>query len=541
MQKSWRNLFIFVVSISLILLNGCNPGGATSGNNSSSMVYYQNWLEHLPGYNVVQGNAYLMQNVDCPKFVAVFNSCFGQNPASPYIIPQPPVESSYVDPDYAVQFESSGPTGATTDIFYRLSDNDALITIISYPPEAAYLGYQSYVFTSESSNYTSITPPRNRVVSPDPSRYDIFGSLGNDVNNIIVQNKYGLAPWGGNVIMYITTSNQNLANALTLNAQAHGINANSIFIEPVGSDVITGNDSSSDDMLTLMRYAVPESTTAAINWSNMLESNVLVYKVSNTKLPVSRFGVNQYTAHTVNNVENNLNTALQQLATLLQTYLAEKQISTVTAVSYQTIATTEDNASGVPTSGLVGASCILYGTNCEGDNQDTSTYATLTESSIVLGPDEIVFVAGVNHSMADVNNNRYVSVDIYNAANSSGIGSSSQTNVAAVGFNSGMLTGSAGQVLTSLGITIPAEDTELNANIAELYVTFVTRDCNNQTVAAAKDYCLNLMGTSLIPLNDPISITERSYIVPGTTTGGYVPSMVYPYIIAAKHDFITNP
>ena len=469
-----------VFGISLFL-NSCSSGGTTTNNLSS----YQRWITQLTSsnYSVAEGNVYLMQNTECPTFVSVFNSCFGQNPASPYIIPQPPIEQSYVDPYYATGFTTQGPDGPT-NIFYRLGNNDALITVISYPPEAAYLGYQSYVFTSESSNYVGINPPRSRVISPDPSRYDIFGSIGNDINSIIVQNTYGTAPWNGNTIMYITTPNQNLANALIASAKNYGINHDSIFIEPVGSNVITGNGANADDMLTLMRYAVPENATSATSWENNLS-------------PVANFAINQYSGHTTNTPETTLSTGLQQLSILLQTYLEEKQLSSPIAISAQTQATTVDNSNGVPTSGLVGSFCIQYGTNCEGDNQDTSTYATLTESSIILGADETVFVAGVNHSIPNVNNNHYLSIDIYNATNSSGVAGSSQTNTAAAGFASGVLTGSAEQVLTDLGISIPPADTELTANIASLYVTFVSRNCNNATIASASNYCISLQGTSL--------------------------------------------
>ncbi len=527
-----RSAYFFMTLV--ILLGGCKT-------DTQSLSYYQNWIENLAfqNYTVVQGNAFLMQNTDCPTFVAIFDSCFGQNPASPYIIPQPPIEDSYVDPYYAEPLNTPGPDG-TTNIVYRLSNNDALVTIISYPPEAAYLGYQSYVFTRETSYYTDITPPRARVVSPDPSRYDVFGSFGNDVNNIIVENQYGSAPWGGNVIMYITTSNQSLAEALISNASSKGINPNSIFVEPAGSNVITGNGASADDMITLMRYAVPESPSASTAWQNDLNNNVLVYKVTNASIAVSRFGATSYTAHTVNTSETSLTTALQQLTDLLQTYLAATQVPILSASSFQSQATTEDNASGVPSAGLVGAYCIAYGTNCEGDNQDTSTYATLLDYVLLLGPKETAFIAGVNHSVESVDNSRYISIDIYNASNSSGVASASQTNPTAAGFESGNLTGSAEQVLTDLGIMIPPSDTALIANISKLYVTFVTRDCTNDTIAAANDYCIDLGGTSLIPLTDPISITERSYIIPGTTTGGYVPQMVYPYIIAATHNFIGN-
>ena len=534
-----------VLAVAALVFTGVLGAGVASAQNAhfstQTLSDYQKWIKHLSSqnYTVVQGNVFLMVNTECPIFVAIFDSCFGNNPAAPYIIPQPPIEQSYVDPYYAVPLETPGPDGLT-DIAYRLGNNDALVTIISYPPKAAYFGYQSYVFTREISAYAGITPPRPPTVSPDPSRYEIFGSIGDDVNSVIVQNQSGSAPWGGTVVMYITTPNQNLANALMANARRHGINPNSIFVEPVGSNVITGNDARADDLVTLMRYAVPESTAAASDWQNALSSNVLVYKVTKTDLAVLRFGANQYTAHVSNTDETGLTTALQQLAALLQTYLADTQTPSDTAASHQTEATTQDDANGIPTSGLVGAFCIAYGVNCLGDNQDTSTYATLLNYVLLLGPEETAFITGVNHSVASVNNNYYNSVAINNASNVSGVASASQTNPTATGFDSGFLTGSAQQVLTDLGITIPPEDTELTENISKLYVTFIARNCNNATIAAANASCIDLMGRSLIPLDAPISIIERAYVVPGRTAGGSPPEMVYPYIIAATHTFIAK-
>lgn len=523
----------------------CFPGGTTCAGTAfplnvmqytASIDWYQNWITGLnaDGYKSAQGNAFLMTNNECPEFVQVFDSCFGQNPAAPYVIPQPPVEDSYVDPAYAAPFNTPGPDGET-NVIYRLGNQDALITIMSYPPKAAYFGYQSYVFTSETSNYTGITPPRSRTVSPDPARYELFGSLGNDINNVITENQY-VTPWGGTIVMYITTPNRSLAEALIANANSHGINPESIFVEPVGSNVITGNGSVADDMITLMRYAVPESSSAGDAWINQLSHNVLVYKVSRADIPVNRFGANQYTPHTVNQVENttSLSSAQQQLAALLQTYLATAQ-SPLPATYGASMATCQVNAGGVPTSGLVGSYCIYYGVDCEGDNQDTSTYAILTLKT--LGLDETAFIVGVDHSALNLNNNRYTSVDIYNAINSSGVASSSQTNPPVVGFDSGNLTGSAQAVLQALGIAIPPSDTDLRANLSSLYVSFIARNCNNPTIAAASPYCINLQGFSLIPPLHPITITERSYIMPGTTSGGNVDYMLYPIIVAATNDF----
>ena len=115
-----------------------------------------------------------------------------------------------------------------------------------------------------------------------------------------------------------------------------------------------------------MRYAVPESPAAAAEWQNALSSNVVVYKVTNTDIAVSRFGANHYTAHVSNTDETGLTTALQQLAALLQTYLADTQTPSDTAASHQTEATSQDDANGIPTAGLVGSACIAYGVNCLG-------------------------------------------------------------------------------------------------------------------------------------------------------------------------------
>ena len=151
------------------------------------------------GYSVVQGNVYLFENTDCPLYVGIFGSCFGNDAAAPYIIPQPPVENSYVNPYYGLPLNTPGPNGATTNITYHLSDTDALVTIVQYPSTAAYFGYQSYLFASSISNFTTTLPLQ--IVSPDPTRYQIFGSVGNDVNNIVVQNQAGSPmEWSGDYL-----------------------------------------------------------------------------------------------------------------------------------------------------------------------------------------------------------------------------------------------------------------------------------------------------------------------------------------------------
>jgi hypothetical protein len=251
---------------------------------------------------------------------------------------------------------------------------------------------------------------------------------------------------------------------------------------------------------------------------------------------VQRYGAIGYTPHIVNTDEKSyapsLRTALRQLATLLRNYLVAKQFSG--AECRPLIATTKVNSEGVPDGGLVGSVCIQYGISCLGDDQDTSTYALLRLS--MLGSEEVAFVVGVNHNRPDLDNTRYVSVGVYDAGDQTGVAAASQTNPRAVGFDRGSLNGSAKGILDALGISIPPRYEDLIDNLPNLYVAAMTRDINNPTIAPARRYTINLQGDSL-PINAKLVITERSYIVPRTTTGGNVDDMLYPLVVAAIQDF----
>ena len=511
------------------LLLSCGNGGSSAPSSSSSIAQTAAAINDLAanGYTVVQGNAYLFENTACPQFVGIFGSCFGNNAAAPYIIPQPPIENSYVDPYYAVPLNTPGPNGVTTNIAYRLSDNDALVTVVKYPSTGAYFGYQSYVFTSLSSNYTQSDPLQ--VLSPDPLRYEIFGSVGNNVNNTVVKNQGG-SPWNGQIVTYVTTSNQSLANDIVAKLKAKGVNPNSIMIEKLGPNVLTGNTQAADDLVTLIKYALPEDQNSANTWYSSIASNVLVYKVSALNVGVVRYPANQYTART-GTVETQLTAALNELASLLQSWSTSNTIlGSLSAVSTSSFTrTTLDDINGVPI-GLVGGDCIRKGTICAGDDQDTSTYAFSPKFD--LSNNSILFIAGVDHNY--FSNSSYISLSIYNAAEMAGIASSSQTNVNAVGFSSGSLTGSntaissAESVLRELGLYGSAS-TMLKVALPNLYISLVSKNC---TVAI--QYCINLNGNSLIPDTTPptpINIYERSYIRPGDTTAADTNIMVYPRII----------
>jgi hypothetical protein len=515
-------------SLFAFLMMACNGGSDSTATSSQEMARTNAAIKSIAAsdYVVTQGNIFLFTNSNCPQFIDIFGSCFGNNAAAPYVISQPPTEGTYIDPYYAAPLNVTGPDGVNTNIAYRLGDQDALLTVVKYPPKGAYFGYQSYVFTSEISNYPQSRPLQ--VVSPDKDRYEIFGSVGNDVNNIIVENQSG-SPWDGKVIIYITTSNQLLADQITSKLIGKGVNPKSIMIEKLGANVRTGRDKEADDLVTLMRYALPQDVTAGEDWYSKIDSNVTVYKVSNPSAAIVRFPENQYTARTGNS-ELQLISALDELASLLQSWSsARPTLGSLSAVSTSTFTRSSIDLDGIPT-GLVGSDCIEKGTICAGDNQDTSTYAFSPKFD--LSSDSILFVAGVDHNK--FNNSSYISLSIYNANQMAGIASSSQANYSAVGFNSGSLTGSdnvvssAEYVLREIGLYDAASNI-LKLALPNLYINLVAKNCS-----IAVQYCVDLDGNNLIPDTNPptpINMYERSYIRPGATTGASPNVMVFPRVI----------
>jgi len=119
------------------------------------------------------------------------------------------------------------------------------------------------------------------------------------VNDIIVKNQYR-SPWDGRIVMYLTTANQDVADDVITKARASGINPKSISVEPVGANVQIGNGSTADDLVTLIRYALPRNSSAGTEWLNHTDKNVVVYKITSPTASVVQYPTNQYTSRTAN-------------------------------------------------------------------------------------------------------------------------------------------------------------------------------------------------------------------------------------------------
>lgn len=473
---------------------------------------WQAWIDGMKaaGYSVVQGGAYIVDSNSCQLYLQVFGTCAGNNPASPYIAIQPPiVAGEYIDPYYATAFTQVSGYGVPMNEFNRIADNEALVVIVNMPPRAAYLGYQSYGYTRDKSNYSSVS--QGSSTTPDPDRYITFGSLGNAVNNVIIQNNSGVTWQSGQVAM-ITTSNQNLDTALrSVLRSSTTLNGNRLISEAIGSEMFTGLGKTADEFFTIMRYALPEDKTAGDSWINNVLDNVWVFRVSDPSgAAVSRYATPDYTKKTAI-LDSSLADSLNELTQLLLGYA--KNVEGQTSATTGPLRATVFYGTSSTLQGQVGQLCIAGALNCAGDNQDTDAYRIRSIGKLLDG--NTAFVAGVNQTLfpsALIANATYVSVGVYDANTLTGVEDLSQVNAAAAGFSSGVLNGSAQQALQDLGLYTQASAT-LKNQLPYFYVAGIARKC-----PVNSDWCLNI-GTDKIPASHGIVLSQRAYVRPGTTTG----------------------
>jgi hypothetical protein len=171
--------------------------------------------------------------------------------------------------------------------------------------------------------------------------------------------------------------------------------------------------------------------------------------------------------------------------------------------------------------GLVGQECIEEGSICLADNQDTDAYRFGFVG--LFRNDRPVIVTGVNHTLNDAAT--YISLGIYDMKGFYGIDSISQSNVDVTGFDKGNLTGSAEAVLRTYGLYEKASQ-RLKDQLPMLYSAVVSRTCE----VSLGNYCVEV-DTTEMPLLNPLGITQRAYVKPGSTSGANPNTLLSPYVI----------
>ena len=431
-------------------------------------------------------------------------------------------------------FASTGPGPGYTPLntFWQLKSNEALITIITLPPQAAYFSQQSYMVERNALYYTATAPgpvpctpgtsfptgtfPNivHHIETPD-CNFNVFGFFNNAINNALIQQQagysfsnYGTCAGSNCAIAIITTPNQQIMTDATTGfgsvlhyntaelfeesmATGSGTPSPLLYVAPPTGSMLPLPPHGPDTMATILRYTLPNdsgvSGSPSYAWQQAIGTNVLTFRVTmptgGTITPIATPAV-PITAQSCNTDESGYapptGPALCPNGALVQTHLATLRTLLLNWMqSHVSTSYTFGTSTSNPPS--VGFNCLTTGISCAGGIPDNNAYRSFSPGALLNGLP--ILAIGVLHSASvsdtttaiPASNAVYtgmsISDDSLNAGmtgENMGVADQTQSNLLATGFSKGNLAGSAAQILSDLGIT--SSDTDFMADLPNLYV-----------------------------------------------------------------------
>lgn len=500
-------------------------------------------------YDFKMGKPYLFNICTCETVLPAFKNCFGNNPAAPYVIPLVPHFESYPDSDGTTEAYSYGPSmqlDPSDDSVYatfRVRPDEAIMMFGLMPPQGAYLGFETYLFSRQfdrnnptgavtnwlddgygfqnqiSSNGDSIlftkapkdtsdgnsNDPSNYV--SDPNRVLLFTNISNSINSSVLANEIGPDFWQHLAILSVSA---NADFKTELDEQLAGIApgyAGRHISNPIGEHMKLGLESGCDDFWIILRYALPADREAGELWRNNLATNLAVLRAKRQgDSPVTRCGTTQFVVKKSNFDEKTLAVDLQKIADQIG---KDVQSNGPQEILYP--------LSNVPFQGDIS---IPKAMNCLGVSLDTETYRTT--SARPLGSDDVWAIVGVNHNK--VGNSSYISLGLYDAEQLMGILSVSQ----GTGPDSGKLDNSVNAYFNG---SLPPELAHIGEEqLKQFYIHFFARsfaalpeNAQNEelhTIIADGEY--NACEPALVPTfptAKDVRFMQRAYLDPTGTVG----------------------
>lgn len=442
-----------------IVLSACSPSfalslpsGASAEAQMANTRTVPSTTSHSSDFDIVEGTVRVFDSSQCKDaespLMMSYGTCFGDNPITPYVMPYfPSAPTEYIDPAYGDVFMADEGTPARST--YRLGLNEAVVTLMDMPPEAAYFGYQTYLFTREQSRYPFFTRfPRllSRIqsmglvfsprTSPNPERFELFASTGNAVNQLRLQNlNQNQAVWGKKVAFVTSASPEVEQKVSDYLRQTYG-DEWIIAHEKIDRDHQVGLTKEADDFMTLIRYALPQDKVRGEDWRTHAVDHLRTFRftLKDSSSALQPFAYQDYDTKTANS-EHHLNALVSKVTGVLQSDLAQRYpdkqvrkrlfvpstISTETFQLFSGVAGLQSSESKTQGAFLQGDFCRKYAFSCLGDSQDTDAYRYLPLNDFSLQTDS--FFVGVDH--AQTGNATYVSLSFYDRGIFMGLDSNS--------------------------------------------------------------------------------------------------------------------
>ena len=446
------------------------------------------------GYDVAQGDFHLFTIEDCKYAIQSIGNCLGNNPTAPYVIPTLPLwPDEFVDGHMKNML---GPVADNKGWTYRLGEHDAIVIMAQLPPPGRYFGMQSYIFSRDvslnltDSIYQTLNDAFMKSIlfmsSPNPSRQLLFSSVGDSLNNVVIEKKSGSA--FDQQRFFVITANATLGQDLSDELLRAGVpDSSQIFIERVSPGLARlGLNSASDDFMMLIRYALPVDTAAGDQWRKQLPMNVFRVRSQNPS-PQYQVYVPPVRETRVARSELDLKSSLDDVVAAVKNKW--RQSAALDSTFYSLLEKVD----------LVGEHCLLRPMNCLGDTGDAD-YQISQTADLDFGE----VLAAVGTLGTATGNAVYTSLSVNQIPE---LGVANLTDVD--------LAGSASEFSASV------------ANTEKIYLQYFARDCANLT------NCLEVT-ERMVPRGDNLKIIQRNYIVPGSSRGPDPTLVVNPRLIILK-------
>lgn len=462
------------------------------------------------GYETARGYWQLFAAEDCKFSLQTVGNCYGNNPTAPYVLGMlPHWDDEFVDQKLH-HVLAAGQRNMTPN--YRLGEREALVILAEIPPPARYFGIATNVFTREEnlnendSVYQILQdqPELQAIIfeaSPNPDRRMLFASIGNSANNVTIEEQSG-ENWGQQRF-FVVTPDEDMAAAMTeALAGLEGVEADQVFVEPVSPYLVRlGYAPEADDLITYIRYSMPNDEELGEQWRKELPLTILRVRDPNDSVAHMPFDIPEYEPKTANTNEHTFEADLANLVTAVKEYWDQD----VPAWSFKSLSLWAD---------LIGQHCLGHDgppepepeidlprgpMNCLGDSQDADYQIS---ASHVLDSGEVVAVIGTLGTQTGNATYTSLSVNWFPAL------------VGVLNRDDPVLEGSAQKFKDSL----------VNP-YTKFYVYYFARDCSG-----LYPWCKEVPRT-LVSRGETIKIVQRNYLNPGSRRGADPRQILNPVTI----------
>jgi hypothetical protein len=384
-----------------------------------------------------------------------------------------------------------------------LDPNEAIVIFGFLPPEAAYFGLQSYLFTrkgqyetnNDTYNFLNQIGAKGiffHTLPQNPERIGSFDSLGNSNNNVVIERQSG-GSWN-QFRYFIITPDGSMDQQVRQVLHRLSVVDKDIFTERIPSNMRIGLDADADEFVSFIRYSMPDDGggpgTASDAWRHSPSLTVVRVRDTRWRRPPQR-----YPAWEDDSPEPRTGVPEGYLRADLTRLVYE-----VSQAWGQACVDPDCSAEAMPfidtqsyPFNLVGPKCDNIGMDCLGDTQDASYQF---RPGMWFDSGEVYAVVGTLGTATG--NATYVSLGVNNT----------RLRLGAKNLDGTKLVGSADPAWYP-GV----------GNADKLYVYYFTRDCTGLD-DLTHGFCMSVEDTQLvIPHGDPASFVERDYMAVGTQRG----------------------